>query len=157
PVGVRLDYGAFGQAYGGSYGSRLTLEQFPACALTTPEQPQCRTATPLPTANDAKARTLTATVSADAVLAATTGPSGATTDYKATSLSPSATWQTSLNTGEFAWSYPMRVPGVPGGLTPQVQISYSSGSVDGRTSNTNNQPSWVGEGFDLWPGYIQRG
>src|SRR5207244_2718307 len=32
----------------------------------------------------------------------------------------------------------------------------SSGSVDGRTSNNNNQPSWLGEGFDLWSGYIER-
>ncbi|MFV2179832.1 type IV secretion protein Rhs, partial [Actinomadura sp. LOL_011] len=50
----------------------------------------------------------------------------------------------------------MRVPSVPGGLTPKVEISYSSASVDGRTSNTNGQPSWVGQGFDLWPGFIER-
>src|SRR5690606_21330772 len=45
---------------------------------------------------------------------------------------------------------------VPGELTPEVKLEYSSQSVDGRTSNTNNQPSWAGEGFDLWPGYIER-
>ena len=48
----------------------------------------------------------------------------------------------------------MRVPPVPGDLTPSLAVSYSSGSVDGRTSNTNSQPSWVGEGFDLWSGYM---
>ncbi len=50
----------------------------------------------------------------------------------------------------------MPVPDVPGGLTPSVGVSYSSGGVDGRTANTNNQSSWVGDGFDLWPGYIER-
>ena len=29
--------------------------------------------------------------------------------------------------------------------------------MDGRTSATNNQPSWVGEGFEFSPGgYIER-
>src|SRR5690606_34212352 len=81
---------------------------------------------------------------------------GSQGDYKATSLSASATWKAGGNSGDFSWSYPMRVPPVPGELTPEVKLEYSSQSVDGRTSNTNNQPSWAGEGFDLWPGYIER-
>ena len=32
----------------------------------------------------------------------------------ATSLSPSATWQVSAQTGDFTWSYPLRVPPAPG-------------------------------------------
>jgi RHS repeat-associated protein len=35
-------------------------------------------------------------------------------------------------------------------------LAYSSAAVDGRSQATNNQPSWVGEGFDWWPGYIER-
>ena len=49
-----------------------------------------------------------------------------------------------------------RCPQVPGGLTPEVGLSYSSGCIDGRTGNTNNQASWVGDGFDLSPGFIER-
>ncbi|SBT91047.1 RHS repeat-associated core domain-containing protein [Streptomyces sp. DI166] len=90
------------------------------------------------------------------VLAAVADDSAATGDYKATTLSPSATWQTNLNTGDFAWSYDLGVPEVPGGLKPSVGLGYSSGSVDGRTTETNNQGSWIGSGFDLWPGYIER-
>ena len=59
------------------------------------------------------------------------------------------------NTGDFAWSYDMPVPGARR-PDPEVGLSYSSGSVDGRTANTNNQASWVGDGFDLSPGFIER-
>ncbi|TDC01232.1 hypothetical protein E1284_40300, partial [Actinomadura bangladeshensis] len=176
-VGVELDYAKFAQAFGGAYGSRLRLYQMPACALSTPDKPQCRLAAPLDAVNDTGEQTLTAQVTAAPARTATTvpsavpaaasqsvgtllvaaaGESGPQGDYKATSLEASATWQAGGNGGDFIWSYPMRVPPVPGGLAPSVAVSYSSGSVDGRTANTNGQPSWVGEGFDLWPGYIER-
>ncbi|GLW65303.1 hypothetical protein Arub01_35470 [Actinomadura rubrobrunea] len=166
-VGIRLDYAEFAQAFGGAYGSRLRLVQLPECALTTPSKPECRSATPIPSKNDAETKTLTAEVEAapaatgtaaarGTVLVAQGETSGSQGDYKATSLSASATWNAGGNTGEFTWSYPMRVPPVPGELEPNLEISYSSGSVDGRTGNTNGQPSWIGEGFDLWPGFIER-
>ncbi|MGJ3559556.1 hypothetical protein ACR6C2_16200 [Streptomyces sp. INA 01156] len=41
-------------------------------------------------------------------------------------------------------------------MTPKVGLLYSSGAIDGRTGSTNNQASWVGDGFDLWPGFIER-
>ena len=62
----------------------------------------------------------------------------------ATPLSPSATWDVSKQTGDFTWSYPLRVPPAPGGLQPDLALSYASSAVDGRTSATNNQASWVG-------------
>jgi RHS repeat-associated protein len=162
-IGVRLGYADFAQVYGGSYGSRLRLLQLPACAVTTPERSECRRPTPVPAAaNNGDAQTLTAdidaapAVSGATVLAVAAAPSGPSGDFKATSLAPSATWKSGSGTGDFSWSYPMRVPPVPGGLTPQVAVSYSSSSVDGRTANSSGQPSWLGEGFDLWPGYIER-
>jgi RHS repeat-associated protein len=75
---------------------------------------------------------------------------------KATPLSPSATWQVSAQTGDFTWSYPLRVPPAPGGLEPELALSYSSSAVDGRTSATNNQASWIGDGWDLSPGFVER-
>ncbi|MFB6726295.1 RHS repeat-associated core domain-containing protein [Kribbella sp. NPDC056345] len=74
----------------------------------------------------------------------------------ATPLSPSSTWDVSAQTGDFSWSYPLRVPPAPGGLQPQLALSYTSSAVDGRTSATNNQPSWVGDGWDLNPGFVER-
>ncbi|MEU6788434.1 RHS repeat-associated core domain-containing protein [Nonomuraea angiospora] len=173
-VGVELDYSGFAGAYGGSYGSRLRLVRLPSCALTTPSNPECRTTTPVAAHNDTERKRLSADVASPSpspspspsasastggqtVLAAVAGDSGDKGDYSATKLSSSATWSVSEQSGDFSWSYPIRVPPVPGELTPKIGISYSSGAMDGRTSNTNNQPSWVGEGFDYWPGYIQRG
>ncbi|WP_455771577.1 polymorphic toxin-type HINT domain-containing protein [Streptomyces misionensis] len=160
-VRASLDYSSFTDAYGGGYASRLTLIELPACALTTPNEARCRTSKSVPTVNNTEKQTLTAqnlslSASAPTVLAAVAGTQSANGDYKATSLSPSATWNTDLNTGDFSWSYNMPVPDVPGGLTPNVGLSYSSGSVDGRTGNTNNQATWAGDGFDMWPGFIER-
>ncbi|MEU9424815.1 polymorphic toxin-type HINT domain-containing protein [Streptomyces sp. NPDC048342] len=160
-VRAGLDYSSFAGLYGGGYASRLTLVRLPACALTTPQKKQCRTTRPVATVNDTEKQTLTAnsvTLSASTatVLAATASAGSDRGDYKATSLSSSSTWSTDQSSGSFAWSYDMAVPQVPGGLTPQVGLSYSSGGVDGRTGNTNNQASWVGDGFDLSPGFIER-
>ncbi|MFI1018163.1 polymorphic toxin-type HINT domain-containing protein [Streptomyces sp. NPDC020965] len=160
-VRARIDYSGFAEAYGGGYASRLTLVELPACALTTPGVAACRSAKPVVTANDTARRTLTAgglalRAGAPTVLAAVAGASSGNSDYKATALSASATWNTNLNTGDFSWSYGMPVPQVPGQLIPTVGLSYSSGGIDGRTGNTNNQSSWVGDGFNLWPGSIER-
>ncbi|MFE6775286.1 polymorphic toxin-type HINT domain-containing protein [Streptomyces sp. NPDC057702] len=160
-TGIELDYAAFAEAYGGGYLSRLTLVTLPACALSDPDDAKCRTAMPVPTVNDTERRRLTAAsvplrAGAPTVLAAVAGDEGKTGDYKASTLAPSASWQTALNTGDFGWSYPMEVPDVPGDLAPDLGLSYSSGSLDGRTSSTNNQASWVGDGFDLSPGSIER-
>ncbi|MEO3885198.1 RHS repeat-associated core domain-containing protein [Nonomuraea sp. B5E05] len=163
---VELDYSRLTSAYGGSFGSRLRLVRLPACALTTPDDAACRTGMELEARNDTKRQVISADVSltaapadaaGQAVIAAVAGASGEAGDYGAARLAPSATWAASAQSGDFTWSYPMRVPPVPGSLAPEVAISYSSGSLDGRTSGTNNQSSWVGEGFDLWPGHIQRG
>lgn len=109
--------------------------------------------------NDVAAARLTADVAVtgvDSGFAVTAAASGSTGDYRATSLAPSGNWQVSQQSGTFSWSYPMRTPPVPGGLSPELVASYSSSGVDGRTVSTNNQPSWVGEGWNLWPGYIER-
>ncbi|MGW9131972.1 polymorphic toxin-type HINT domain-containing protein [Streptomyces sp. NPDC055681] len=160
-TGIQVDYADFAQTYGGAYASRIRLVQLPACSLTTPTKAGCRTGKPVQAVNDTEDHTLTAksvTLQADSVtvLAAEAAASSEAGDYTASALSPSATWKTNLNTGDFTWSYDMPVPEVPGGLKPNVGLSYSSGSIDGRTGTTNNQSTWVGDGFDLWPGYIER-
>lgn len=88
-----------------------------------------------------------------AVQADAGGPAG---DYTASPLAAASTWGVSGGTGSFTWSYPMRLPPVPGSLSPQVALSYSSQSVDGRTAASNNQPSMIGEGFEYAPGFVER-
>ncbi|GHJ47650.1 hypothetical protein Cs7R123_49920 [Catellatospora sp. TT07R-123] len=160
-VTVAVDYSGFAKAYGADWATRLRLVQLPACALTTPKASQCATSNPLASTNDAGSQTVTAVtpLAADGgftVLALTAGPSGNNGSYNATSLSPASTWQVSAQTGAFSWSYPFRmVPGV-GGPQPSLSLSYSSQAIDGRTSTTNTQGSWIGDGWDMWTGYIER-
>lgn len=90
------------------------------------------------------------------ILAAMAGATGSSGDFTATDLSASGTWSAGGQAGDMTWSYPFRVPPSASGLDPQLALSYSSSSVDGRTTSTNNQPSWVGEGFSLATGFIER-
>ncbi len=48
------------------------------------------------------------------------------------------------------------VPG-PGGPAPDLALAYFvRRAVDGRTATSNNQGGWVGDGWDSWPGFIER-
>ncbi|MFF2129327.1 RHS repeat-associated core domain-containing protein [Streptomyces olivochromogenes] len=166
---VGLDYATFKDAYGGDWAGRLRLVRLPACALTTPHAAACRKQTPLTSANDVKAQTVSADVALPTrttaqqgakaepmVLAAVAAASGGGGSYAATSLAPSGQWSAGSSSGAFSYSYPISVPDVPGGLAPSVSLGYSSQSVDGRTSSTNSQSSWIGDGWDYSPGFVER-
>ncbi|MFE9969058.1 RHS repeat-associated core domain-containing protein [Streptomyces sp. NPDC005525] len=171
-----IDYSAFASSYGGDWAGRLRVLRLPACALSTPSKKKCRTLDTVAFTNDRGDKTLTSqlsfapattsTTSTTATPAALTGEtmilalaagtqSGAG-DYKATPLSASSTWEAGGSSGSFTWSYPLRTPPAAAGPAPDLSISYDSGSIDGRTANTNNQGSQVGEGFDLTSSYVER-
>ena len=38
---------------------------------------------------------------------------------------------------------------------PKVSLDYDSQAVDGLTSSTNNEASWIGDGWDYSPGFIE--
>ncbi|WP_316741008.1 RHS repeat-associated core domain-containing protein [Streptomyces sp. MK7] len=180
---VGIDYSSFASAIGGGWSQRLRLVELPACALTTPGRPECRTQQPLTSDNDTARQTVSATVdlaaassgpseqllrSADGTAPATTvlavtaaasgsgqSPSG-TGSYSATPLSPSSSWQAGGNSGSFTWSYDFTLPPAAAGPVPPLSLSYDSGSIDGRTATTNNQGTPVGEGFTLTESYIER-
>jgi hypothetical protein len=165
---LAVDYRSFRHAYGGDWASRLQLWQVPECGLTTPGRAGCA-ATPLRSRNDTRTGAVTAEVPVTALataegtatartgtlVALASGPSGSDGTFTISSLSASSTWGVGGATGGFTWSYGMRTPPVAG-PAPGVAVSYSSASVDGRSEASNNQPSWLGEGFDYWPGYIER-
>jgi hypothetical protein len=60
------------------------------------------------------------------------------------------------NGGSFSYSYPIPAPPSPGGDAPSLAFTYDSGAVDGRTSASNSQASWVGLGWDLATPFIER-
>ncbi|GAA1686393.1 RHS repeat-associated core domain-containing protein [Kribbella yunnanensis] len=137
-VRLELNYQAFRHAYGGDWATRLRLVHLPS-------------GTPVKTQN-VGAGTLSADVPATGLYAMEAAAAGNSGDYGNTSLSPSASWSVGGSSGDFNWQYPFRAPPGTGGPIPTMALGYSSGSVDGRTSGTNNQTSWAGEGFDLSPG-----
>ncbi|MCM2419875.1 polymorphic toxin-type HINT domain-containing protein [Streptomyces sp. RKAG293] len=162
-------------AYGADAATRAHLVTLPACALTTPQVKGCLQQTPVVSHYDVNTRRLVTDVTLPAaqspitarsttgtsapaplVLAATATPSGGGGTYKASSLTPSAAWSAGSNSGGFGYGYPIPVPSALGGTAPQVALSYNSSSVDGRTSSTNAQASWVGDGWDYSPGFVER-
>ncbi len=161
---LTIGYTGFRDAFGGDWASRLRLVRLPGCALTTPGKPACRTQTPLASSTDVAAGTVSADVALAAptttaptmVFAAASSPTGSGGDFTATSLKPSGSWQAGGSADAFSWAYPIAVPPVPGGLVPTVGLSYDSQSVDGLTSSTNNQPSWIGDGWNYSPGFVER-
>ncbi|MFE2540913.1 ricin-type beta-trefoil lectin domain protein [Actinacidiphila glaucinigra] len=82
--------------------------------------------------------------------------SSAAGDYTATPLLSSGSWAAGSSNGAFTYSYQVQTPETAGGLMPKVSLSYNSQSVDGRSSATNNQSSWIGDGWDYNPGSITR-
>ncbi|MCX5129467.1 polymorphic toxin-type HINT domain-containing protein [Streptomyces sp. NBC_00347] len=176
---VEVDYAKIRDAFGAAWGSSLRLSLVPGCALTTPSKAECLQRTPLPSRNDTKSSTLSASVDLPATAAPSSllksapstlaAPAGGTTvlladaapdssegSFKATSLASSGSWAAGGNSGSFTWNIPIGVPPVPGGLAPKVGLNYNSSSVDGRTGSSNNQSSWIGEGWEYNPGFIER-
>jgi RHS repeat-associated protein len=167
-VEVSVDYSGFAHAYGGDFADRLQLTRLPACAALTPDEPSCRQGTVVAARNDTRQQTLTATVEAapdagSSLLAAeavtyalTSGSSSDKGDYRATPTNQSGKWNVSLGSGAFTYNVPIEVPKPPVGSAPELALNYNSQSIDGRTSASNNQASWVGMGWDLNVGYIER-
>ncbi|QYX79530.1 hypothetical protein K1J60_26135 [Streptomyces akebiae] len=162
-----VDYSSFADAYSGNWSSRLRLVQLPACALTTPEKAECRRTTPVASENDAEAETVTAQVTppkaktgkarpAAMVMALSAAAGSDQGTYEATPLASSSTWSAGGSNGDFTWNYPLETPPAPAGPAPNLSIGYSAQSVDGRTSSTSAQSSWIGEGFDLSTSYVER-
>ena len=162
PLKVAFDYNSFASAYGGDYGTRLRLVSLPSCALTTPAKAECRTATPVAAAkNDVDASVVSGETAfadqAPMTFAVTAAAAGSAGSFAATSLAPAGSWSAGGSAGDFSYGYPMRVPPAIGGGAPALSLGYSAQSLDGRTSSSNNQASWAGDGWDLSPGgFIER-
>ena len=72
---------------------------------------------------------------------------------------PTASWgkakdvDVGLSSGSLDYRYPLSIPPGPGGLTPPLNLSYSSGSVN-ESHNVQGAASWVGQGWSLDLGSI---
>ncbi|MEU5385602.1 polymorphic toxin-type HINT domain-containing protein [Kitasatospora cineracea] len=177
-VRLSVDTSDLDALYGADWASRARLVLLPNCAVTAPQTAGCLKQTPLPSSSyDPATKKITADVTlparggtahtsvqalADTAAADSTtvglvsGSSGGAGTYSATSLSPSQAWAAGGSSGAFTYGYPIQAPPALAGSAPQVGLSYDSSSVDGKTSSTNAQASWIGDGWDYQPGFVER-
>jgi RHS repeat-associated protein len=158
-VRVRLDYQEFADAFGGDQAGRLRLVKLPECALSTPGDPGCQVRTDLGAVNSAGALSADVTLAAGSsvtVLAVIAGASSDGATFEATSLSQAYSWTAGNLGGSFTYNYQLRVPPAGVGPQPNLALTYDSGVADGQTLAQNGQASWIGEGWDLQVGYIER-
>lgn len=170
-VAVRVDYSSIAGAFGGSFATRLRLTRYPQCALTSPDKPECRLGTPVASTIDPARGQLTAVIVAapaapasdraaapapPTVYAVEATPTSDGGTYTATPLKASDAWVVGEQSGSFSYSYPL--PAVPsvGGTSPDLGLSYDSGSIDGLTAAENNQSSPSGLGWSIGTGFIER-
>lgn len=156
PVAVRVPDSVLAGLFGADFAGRVRWVQYPdgGRAPGADQKP-----VPSTTVGDDTIISPSLAGASTMMLAATTSAnsSSGTGDFGATSLSSSSEWDVSAQTGGFAWSYPLRVPPAAAGPSPELGLEYDSQRVDGRTGSTNNQPSAVGEGWDLsGGGFIER-
>ncbi|MET7951649.1 polymorphic toxin-type HINT domain-containing protein [Micromonospora sp. NPDC005324] len=140
---ISIDYSTFREAYGGDWATRLRLVA------------QAGSAKPTTVRNEPRAGRLSAQVAAG-TYALTAVAGGGSGDFAATPFAPTGKWQVSTSGGGFTYSYPFRMPPVPGAMEPTLAATYSSQQTDGRTVSRNNQSSWLGEGWNLDVGSIER-
>lgn len=182
-VSLEVDTSGFASAVGGDWASRLRLVRLPGCVVSAPKAPDCSVIPTLLSTSrlDGDTLRLSAQVEAEqpavlssdplalkmaqmdglatdegAVIAVMAAASSDTGDFTKTPFSASYQWQGGNSGGDFSWSYDFTVPPVPGDLTPDLGLSYSSGGVDGQTAAENVQPGFIGEGWNFGVGHIER-
>ncbi|MFD1084127.1 polymorphic toxin-type HINT domain-containing protein [Micromonospora andamanensis] len=158
-IEAAFDYAGIRELYGAGWGERLTLKRLPACAVTTPQRSECQEIEAVQATNNPVTSTVSTQVTlsgaAPMVFAITADESSEEGDYKATDLKASGSWTAGDSSGAFSYSNPLRLPPAEGPL-PEVSLDYSSQVVDGRMAGANNQASWVGDGWEYAPGFIER-
>ncbi|MEV4283405.1 polymorphic toxin-type HINT domain-containing protein [Actinoplanes xinjiangensis] len=115
-----------------------------------------RNSTALYTERSGSATAAAMAESSAVVLAATTSIGGEGGSYAATDLKPSGSWSGGGSTGSYTYNYPITTPPTAGGLEPSLALSYDSGSVDGQTTSTQAQSSWVGDGWGTPRSFIEQ-
>ena len=76
-------------------------------------------------------------------------------DYQEARLPSIESFQVSQFTGAATYSFPIWTPPGPGGLQPSLALSYNSQVVDSAFTG-RTQASWVGMGWSIDVGYIER-
>jgi RHS repeat-associated protein len=156
PVAVRVPDSVLTGLFGADYAGRVRWVQYPDTGHGPGNGQQSAPTTTSGENTVVSPQLAGASTMMLAATSSTTSSSG-TGDFGATSLSPSGEWDVSAQSGDFSWSYPLRVPPAAAGPAPSLALDYDSQQVDGETGSTNNQPSAVGDGWSLaGGGFVER-
>ncbi len=126
-------------------------------ATTNPTATPSAGITPTPTTNPTP--TPTASVTPTPAPSPAPAVAFASSSIAFSTEAPTASWgktkdvDVGLSSGSLTNSYPLSLPPGPGGLTPPLNLSYSSGSVN-ESHNVQGASSWVGQGWNLSLGSI---
>ncbi|MFS0729447.1 RHS repeat-associated core domain-containing protein [Curtobacterium sp. 1P10AnD] len=151
-IAVRVPKQLLVRTWGADFASRAHFVAIPASGK--------KTATPVPMTTSTDTVVLAPKVSTRTMLLAATGTatsSSGTGSFAASPLKASSSWDVSAQTGDFSWQYPLAAPPAAAGPAPSLALNYDSQSIDGETGSTNNQPSAIGDGWELsGGGFIER-
>ena len=77
-------------------------------------------------------------------------------NYAQDGLSSAGSWSQSGSSGDFTYTYTVATPDSSSALVPDISLSYDSGTVDGTTSTSQAQSSWVGDGWATQDSYVEQ-
>ncbi|MCJ1715125.1 RHS repeat-associated core domain-containing protein [Curtobacterium sp. VKM Ac-2922] len=151
-VAVQIPKEALVRTWGADFASRAHFVEVPATGKkTVSDVPMSSSTDSVVLAPKVASRTMLLTAAGTATSSSGTG------SFAATPLKASSSWDVSAQTGDFSWQYPLAAPPAAAGPSPSLALNYDSQSVDGETGSTNNQPSAIGDGWELsGGGFIER-
>jgi len=175
-VSVEFDYADVALTSGADVINRLQMVQYDGCVLDAEGVYTCKNVQMLPTENDPENRRITFSpgeipqqvvaiqdrgletvfLPGTTIVALATLASSVSGDFEATPMASVLDYQVGLFSGSAELSYPIDVPSAAAGPTPAVELTYSSGTVDGLHPRSNNQASDIGLGWSYHPGAITR-
>ena len=77
-------------------------------------------------------------------------------DYRQPASGASDSWVSGGSSGAFTYAYPIAAPPPIAGDAPSVRFGYNSQATDTQTTDSNGQSSWLGEGWNWDPGYVEQ-
>ena len=179
-VRVSIDYSSIRYAFGGDWADRLQLVRLANCGIASPKSCEADPEVMTVVSNDVRNNILIVDVPLTRapkedgggiaghnvtrrsmvedpdLYGLSSGSGGQNGNWSATSLGRTGQWGVNGATGSFTWSYPIATPAPLAGTVPSLSLGYNSASLDGFTADANNQGSWVGAGWDLSTGFIER-
>ncbi len=148
PIKLTLHYGANGSAIDVAHAF-VTLNSGLPTSTASQVNSTLGDVSSQPTTLDPAGHTLTANIT----MTTASATASFNTDSPVATFGKPDPFNVDLNAGALTFNLPIDVPAGPGGLTPPINLSYSSAQIS-EQHNLQGAASWVGEGWNLSLGAI---